>query len=108
MNTEELVAYISTNDTDDDANDLLYCLNINAEARFNKACKMLENLLKDIQKTYPDARYVAYDTNLSLFLGETHTQEKQEFDSVPKPSIKNMCLIADEYYMDDFYMNKEY
>jgi hypothetical protein len=30
MNTQELVAYISTNDTEDDANDLLYCLNINA------------------------------------------------------------------------------
>lgn len=108
MNTEELVSYLKTNDTDDDASDLLYCLNINAEARFHKACKMLENLLKDIQKTYPQARYVTYDKSLTLFLGETHTQEKAEFNCVPKPSVKNYCLIADTYPMDSFFSNKEY
>jgi hypothetical protein len=59
MNTQELVAYISTNDTEDDANDLLYCLNINAEARFNKVCKMLENLLKDIKKFNHRPQYTA-------------------------------------------------
>lgn len=108
MNTQELVNYLSTNDTDDNASDLLYCLNVNAEDRFNKACKMLENLLKDVQKKYPEARYVSYDNSLKLYLGKTHTQPEQKFNCTVGYDSKNECLVAEEYFMDDFYTNKEY
>ncbi len=60
MNTSDLVKYLSNNQ----AEDLLYCLNINAEKRFKKACKALEDLLIDIKITYPDARIIADDNAL--------------------------------------------
>ena len=107
MKTDELVTYIETNDTDDNANDILYCLNINAEERFDKACKMLDNVLKDIKKTYPDACYMSDNNVLRLYLGNTHTDPELEFDSVRKHKISNDCLEATQYYFNDYYINKD-
>lgn len=107
MKTAELVKYIETNDTEDNANDILYCLNIKAEERFECACKMLDNVLTDIKKTYPDACYMSDDNVLRLYLGNTHTNPEYEFNKVRKHKISNDCLEATQYYFDDYYVTKD-
>lgn len=39
MNTSDLVKYLSNNQSEAVAEDLIYFLNINAEKQFNQACK---------------------------------------------------------------------
>lgn len=98
MQTRDVVKYVQNNDTEDDASDLLYCLNINAEERFNTACKMLGSLLEDIKKTYPDANYVVSDDHIELLLGASHSLPESEttigFLSRREAERKNREVIA--------------
>ncbi|OIH11991.1 hypothetical protein A7M79_00435 [Acinetobacter baumannii] len=98
MNTRDVVKFVQENDTEDDANDLLYCLNINAQERFDTACKMLGDLLEDIKKTYPDANYVVSDDHIQLLLGASHSLPESEttigFLSRLEAERKNREVIA--------------
>lgn len=107
MNTAELVHYIKTNETEDTAEDMMYCLRIDAENRFEKACKELEKLMKDIQTIYPDARYVADNSTIKLFLGDDHSDQPLEFGCVRKAPVYNGCLIAARFYMKSFCVVKD-
>ena len=108
MNTSDLVKYLSNNQAEDDAEDLLYCLNINAEKRFKKACKALEDLLIDIKITYPDARIIADDNTLKIFLGDNYTMPERKFNCTLGYATHNNILIAEEYFIKSLFREKDF
>lgn len=110
MNTSEIVKFVQENEVEDDANDLLYCLDINAEQRFNRACKMLSNLLADIKKTYPEANYVVSDDHIELLLGHSHSvPDGVEHGYLPRNEFerKNKEVIAADYLIPGLYRSLE-
>lgn len=70
MNEEEVLSVIAGGDMD--ASDLLNQANPNFEKQFKKLTKGLENLMKDIRKSFPDASYYSASDGLIIMLGRSH------------------------------------
>lgn len=71
MNTEELVAFLDN--TNKSAEDLLKDLNPNHKRRFLRLMSSLQDLILDVQETYPEANYYVQEDSVLLMLGDSHS-----------------------------------
>ncbi|ALJ86718.1 hypothetical protein [Acinetobacter baumannii] len=71
MTEEDVLNEIAGGDVN--ANDLLNEANPNFEKRFKTLTKGLENLMKDIRKSFPDANYYSANDGILLMLGDSHS-----------------------------------
>lgn len=70
---EDVDQWCEENDSPYSNEQLLLFLNPDAKRRFNKACKELIKLLKEVNQNFPDAEYfVEGESGLHLILGSSH------------------------------------
>ena len=85
MNTEQLKEYLASH-PDESAYGLLYDADPKFEKRFQKLTKGLTELMRDINKHFPEATYYTASGGLHIVLGDTHSGQacssNQELDAV--------------------------
>lgn len=107
MNTEAVLEHLKNN-SDQDAFVLLDGLDINAVQRFNRAVKMLENLVVDVRKTYPDAYLFVSDNSISLNIADEFTMPEHNFDEGQKSYIHNSQVKAIDAIVCHLEVDKRY
>lgn len=85
MDTQELKLYLAEN-PDESAYGLLLDALPNIDRRFQRACRTLQEIIKDVKKHFPDAGYYTASGGLHIVLGETHsgpnTNPNQELSAI--------------------------
>ncbi|MDC5278565.1 hypothetical protein OHW85_23815 [Acinetobacter baumannii] len=71
MNTKQLKAFLEDN-PDKTAQKLLKQLDPKLIKKFDKAIQALQDVILDIQDTYPDANYYVQEDSVLLMLGNSH------------------------------------
>lgn len=70
--------------------------------------KPLEDLLIDIKITYPDARIIADDNSLKIFLGDNYTMPERKFNCTLGYATHNNILIAEQYFIESLFRERDF
>ena len=73
--------YFDSEDGTVDARAALLAAVPDAEKRFNRYCRGLEKLLKDVNEHFPDAEYFVVNDKLSLIMGYDDSDRMVERDA---------------------------
>jgi hypothetical protein len=63
------------NNQDETAYGLLIAANPNFDKRFNRVCRTIRELLRDVQKEFPDAQYYTASGGFNLMIGPSHDDD---------------------------------
>lgn len=86
MNRQEILIYLEDNQ-DESAYGLLHDADPNLIKRFNRLCRTIRELERDVKKHFPDAQYYTASGGFHLLLGNPH----DAFSGLGRHELNAVC-----------------